>query len=536
MTNSNVNKVVLGNETLVDLTGDTVTAARLLSGYTAHDASGAQITGTYTGGEAEAGTVTQDQDGYLVLDDDSGMTYQTVSKTYTPSETAQTDTITASSGYDAIQQVNVDVGAISSSYVGSGITRRNSTDLGESGGTVTVPSGYYASSASKSVPSGSVSASASKGSVSNNSVSVTPTATVGTAGYLAAGSANGTAVTVSASELVSGNKAITANGTDIDVANYSTVSVAVGGMSETDLKNFIGRFNTFKSIVWPDGLTYIGPYAFYRCTNFDTASLPSTVTNIDTSAFENCTQLKLTSLPGNIINIGTAAFKGCTSLALTSIPNGVTTISSSVFFNCTNLAISSLPSGVKGVIGSGAFQHCANITVSTIPSGVTSFGNYAFAGCSSITSLSCDGVLTSVAQYSFVGTTNCPMNIESVSFPNTATTSSLSTVFGHTTAANACQSLEFCDIGSIAGISANSFANCYSLEVLILRKTASITTLANVNAFTNTPMSGYGNKTGTVYVPSALISSYQTATNWSTLYSAGTVAFEAIEGSDYELE
>ena len=41
-----VNKVVFGNETLIDLTADTVTAADLASGVTAHDASGAAITGT----------------------------------------------------------------------------------------------------------------------------------------------------------------------------------------------------------------------------------------------------------------------------------------------------------------------------------------------------------------------------------------------------------------------------------------------------------------------------------------------------------
>lgn len=42
-----VNKVVYGGQTLVDLTGDTVTAATLAKGVTAHDKSGAKITGTY---------------------------------------------------------------------------------------------------------------------------------------------------------------------------------------------------------------------------------------------------------------------------------------------------------------------------------------------------------------------------------------------------------------------------------------------------------------------------------------------------------
>lgn len=67
---------------------------------------------------------------------------------------------------------------------------------------------------------------ATKGAVSNHSVSVTPSVT-NTTGYITGSTKTGTAVTVSASELVSGNKEITANGTNIDVANYSTVSVAV---------------------------------------------------------------------------------------------------------------------------------------------------------------------------------------------------------------------------------------------------------------------------------------------------------------------
>lgn len=41
-----VNKVVKGSDVLIDLTGDTVEADKLLSGYTAHDRSGAVITGT----------------------------------------------------------------------------------------------------------------------------------------------------------------------------------------------------------------------------------------------------------------------------------------------------------------------------------------------------------------------------------------------------------------------------------------------------------------------------------------------------------
>ena len=43
-----INKIVYGGNTLIDLTGDTVTASQLLSGIKAHDRSGTQITGTCT--------------------------------------------------------------------------------------------------------------------------------------------------------------------------------------------------------------------------------------------------------------------------------------------------------------------------------------------------------------------------------------------------------------------------------------------------------------------------------------------------------
>lgn len=68
-------------------------------------------------------------------------------RSVTPSETAQQ--IRAQSGYDALEEV--DVAAISTTYVGSGVTRRSSSDLSASGATVSVPAGYYPNQASKAV-------------------------------------------------------------------------------------------------------------------------------------------------------------------------------------------------------------------------------------------------------------------------------------------------------------------------------------------------------------------------------------------------
>lgn len=192
--------------TAVSLAGDTVTAAHLESGYTAHDALGNAITGTLSPG--------------------GGGTVNLQTKTnIDPTESSQT--ITADAGYDGLESVQIN--AIPGSYVGSGITRRSSSDLSASGATVSVPAGYYASAASKAVASGTAGTpSASKGIVSGHAVTVTPSVT-NTAGYISGGTKTGTGVTVSASELVSGNKAITQNGNNIDVTEYATVSVNVSG-------------------------------------------------------------------------------------------------------------------------------------------------------------------------------------------------------------------------------------------------------------------------------------------------------------------
>jgi len=117
-------------------------------------------------------------------------------------------------------------------------TPRTSTDLTVSGDTVTAPAGYYASAASKSVASGTAGTpTATKGSVSNHAISVTPSVTNQT-GYITGSTKTGTAVTVSASELVSGSETKTENGT-FDVTNLAELVVNVSGSS---VKTATGTF------------------------------------------------------------------------------------------------------------------------------------------------------------------------------------------------------------------------------------------------------------------------------------------------------
>ena len=112
--------------------------------------------------------------------------------------------------------------------ISSTIPVKTSSNLSASGSTITAPAGYYASAATKAISAGTEGTpTASKGTVSSNSISVTPSVT-NSAGYISGGTKTGTAVSVSASQLVAGTASISSNGVT-DVTNYKAVDVSVAG-------------------------------------------------------------------------------------------------------------------------------------------------------------------------------------------------------------------------------------------------------------------------------------------------------------------
>ena len=216
-------QVPSGNSTVLftDTSPTTAVDSDVASGKIYFKADGTQSTGTASGGGTIIVNETQDPGGGTIVEI-TATELHNQSKTFTPDETGAT--ITPDTGYSGLSEVVVS--AVSSTYVGSGITRRSSSDLTASGATVTVPAGYYSSQATKSVASGTAGTpTASKGTVSNHAISVTPSVT-NTAGYISGGTKTGTAVSVSASELVSGSETKTTNGT-YDVTNLASLVVAV---------------------------------------------------------------------------------------------------------------------------------------------------------------------------------------------------------------------------------------------------------------------------------------------------------------------
>ena len=173
----------------------------------------------------------------------NGVTYSNVPKVEIPksgggtAEFLDTSDATLSSGGSMLSGVTAYAGG--TKYTGSIVTKTGS-DLSASGATVTVPAGYYASQATKSVTSGSATApatiSGTSASVStgtntltlSKTISVTPSVT---AGYVSSGTAGNAAVSLTASVTTKGATTYTPTTSDQTIASgtYLTGAQTISG-------------------------------------------------------------------------------------------------------------------------------------------------------------------------------------------------------------------------------------------------------------------------------------------------------------------
>ena len=73
------------------------------------------------------------------------------------------------------------------------------------------------------------------------------------------------------------------------------------------------------------------------------------------------------------------------------------------------------------------------------------------------------------------------------------------------------------------------FLNCTLLVAVVIRA-SSVCTLGNINVFQSSPFAS-GKAGGTLYVPNNLISSYQSASNWSTILGYANNQIKSIEST-----
>ena len=148
----------------------------------------------------------------------------------------------------------------------------------------------------------------------------------------------------------------------------------------------------------PEGLTYIGNYAFDGAKQLKSVELPSTLKTIGDAAFYGCTALTDIKIPSDVETIGESAFFGCTGLTSVTIPNKVKTLKQNAFCNCTQLTSINIPQSVESM-GAVIFRDCAALTCITFEPGsnLTNVGKNGgwelFTGTSSELKVYCEPVL-----------------------------------------------------------------------------------------------------------------------------------------------
>lgn len=197
------------------------------------------------------------------------------------------------------------------------------------------------------------------------------------------------------------------------------------------------------------------------------------IEKIKDNAFYACNSLKSISL-AKAKTIGISAFQN-TLLHSVDLPS-VTMIKANAFSKC--LSLTSIAFENATTIRYGAFNNCTKLEKIYLPA-ATDIAPYSFRECSA---------LKRVCLPKYTGTSSSCIFFE-------------------------CTSLTSVDLEVATSVGTQLFQDCTSLTTVILRKSDSICTLVNTNAFTNTPIA---DGTGYVYVPSALVEDYKAATNWST--------------------
>lgn len=223
-----ISKIILNGVTQMDVTQDTVASSNLLSGYTATKNDGTKVSGAYVP-PSPTGNIDITQAGVTDVTNYATATVAEasiedggVSWAFSTVNNQRKCTLTPWAGFNGgyISGYMELYGEILNA-VPKNVTITPSTSAQTIGGATYMMEGAVTVSA---MPTGTAGTpTATKGTVSNHSVSVTPSVT-NTTGYITGGTKNGTAVSVSASELVSGTLSVTENGTK-DVTNYASVNV-----------------------------------------------------------------------------------------------------------------------------------------------------------------------------------------------------------------------------------------------------------------------------------------------------------------------
>ena len=189
-------------------------------------------------------------------------------------------------------------------------------------------------------------------------------------------------------------------------------------------------------------------------------------------AFERCYLMKTITIPSSL-NVPARAFERCYSLESIVFPDNLQTISSYVASNALSIRNVSIPPSVE-TISPSAFYLCRMLAWVNIPSSVTTIEDTVFSSCSSLLRIVFPPSITQIKQKTLY---SCEV-VMYVSLPS-----------------------------SVASINQQAFYSCVGMTEYHIKATTPPT--LNINAFNSNPPDVK------IYVPTASLETYKTATNWS---------------------
>ena len=262
----------------------------------------------------------------------------------------------------------------------------------------------------------------------------------------------------------------------LDSTGLLTISGS-GKMDQYSTSNQMQPWNSVRDsineVIIKEGVTSIGTYSFYFCSNLQKITIPSTITTIEVPAFicndlqeivvssgnrYYCSdngilynkdktilircpeQLTTISIPDTVITIKDHAFYNCKQLTSIHLPESVTSIEYSAFSYCENLSSINLSDNITNLeddcfyrclklqdihipakittIPYGAFSLCSSLSSVTIPSNIISIESLAFSYCSSLTNVMIPSNVKAIELYAF---SNCS-NLTSITIPYSVST------------------------------------------------------------------------------------------------------------------
>lgn len=281
------------------------------------------------------------------------------------------------------------------------------------------------------------------------------------------------------------------------------------------------------STVDTTGVIELGDYAF-SYSSVNSVNLPN-LTTMGKGVFCG-TSLSSLNIP-KITTLPWGTFSSYTGSTIPGLSHITEVGGDSCFDYSENLTSIDLPN-LTTINGSDCFQGCVSLDTVNFPVLTTINGSYCFSGCSSVAQVNLPSLTTINGSNCFAG-----VGAETINLPNLTQILQASCTF----TGCAAKTIILPSLSKISYARDNyswsilMFTGCENLEALVLPSTTKVqmtygTTMYNMTDgdydvfYTNTTG---GERKAYIYVPSSLLSSYQSDSNWTKYYNASV--FRAIE-------